>query len=41
MATVYGWVGREQIPFRKSGKKLRFLRSEIDKWLLNGNVKKV
>lgn len=41
MATVYGWVGHKQIPFRKSGKKLRFLRSEIDKWLLNGNVEKV
>ena len=41
MATVYGWVGHKQIPFRKSGKKLRFLRSEIDKWLLNGNAEKL
>ena len=41
IATVYGWVGHKQIPFRKSGKKLRFLRSEIDKWLLNGNEEKV
>ena len=41
LPTVYGWVGQRQIPFRKNGKKLRFLRSEIDKWLLNGNMEKV
>jgi len=38
LSTVYGWVGHKQIPFYKSGKKLRFLKSEIDKWLLNGKT---
>lgn len=34
--TVYGWVRKGLIPVHKSGKKLRFLKSEIDEWLLNG-----
>lgn len=32
-ATVYGWVQLRKIPNHKSGKKLRFLKSEIDLWL--------
>lgn len=35
-ATVYGWVCSRTIPVHKSGKKLRFLKSEIDDWLLQG-----
>lgn len=35
-ATVYGWVNKELIPFQKNGKRLNFLKSEIDAWLLNG-----
>jgi excisionase family DNA binding protein len=31
--TVYGWVNAGTIPVHKGGKKLRFLKSEIDKWL--------
>lgn len=31
--TVYGWIGRRGIPFHKKGKKLQFLKSEIDAWL--------
>jgi excisionase family DNA binding protein len=38
-ATVYGWVSARQIPHHKGGKKLRFSKSEIDKWLLNGKRK--
>ena len=34
--TVYGWVYAQSIPFHKSSKKLRFLKSEIDNWLLQG-----
>jgi excisionase family DNA binding protein len=34
--TVYGWVHNGSIPVHKGGKKLRFLRSEIDGWLLQG-----
>lgn len=35
-ATVYGWVSNAQIPCHKGGKKLRFLKSEIDDWLKQG-----
>ena len=31
--TVYGWIGQRLIPFHKKGKKLQFLKSEIDSWL--------
>lgn len=31
--TVYGWVHSNKIPFHKGGKKLRFLKSEIDNWM--------
>lgn len=34
--TIYGWVSNRQIPHHKGGKKLRFLKSEIDKWLEAG-----
>ncbi len=37
--TVYGWISTGIIPHHKSGKKLRFLKSEIDEWLLNGRKK--
>lgn len=35
-ATVYGWVNAGIIPVHKGGKKLRFLKSEIDEWLRMG-----
>ena len=34
-ATIYGWVSQDVIPHHKIGKKLTFLKSEIDSWLLN------
>jgi excisionase family DNA binding protein len=34
--TVYGWVNVGTIPVHKGGKKLRFLKSEIDSWLRQG-----
>jgi excisionase family DNA binding protein len=34
--TVYGWTQAGSIPVHKGGKKLRFLKSEIDRWLLQG-----
>lgn len=37
--TVYGWVHSGTIPVHKGGKKLRFLKSEIDSWLKNGRKK--
>ena len=37
-ATVYGWVNARAIPVHKGGKKLRFLVSEIDDWLLSDRL---
>lgn len=37
--TVYGWVHAGLIPCHKGGKKLRFLKSEIDIWLKKGRKK--
>ena len=39
-ATVYGWVARRQVPYKKEGKKLLFKKSEIDEWLENGRSMK-
>lgn len=38
-STVYGWVKSGFIPVHKGGKKLRFLKSEIDAWLAQGRKK--
>jgi len=32
-ATIYGWVHDREIPHKKFGKRLAFLKSEIDEWL--------
>jgi len=37
--TVYQWVHSRKIPVHKSGKKLRFLKSEISQWLKQGKKK--
>lgn len=37
--TVYGWVNAGIIPVHKGGKKLRFLKSEIDNFLKQGRKK--
>lgn len=37
--TVYGWVNAGSVPVHKNGKKLRFLKSEIDNWLMQGRKK--
>jgi predicted DNA-binding transcriptional regulator AlpA len=37
--TVYGWVHGRAIPCHKRGKKLYFLKSEIDTWLKAGRKK--
>ena len=39
-STVYGWICSKRIPNHKSGKRLRFLKSEIDKWLLSSGKRK-
>jgi len=35
--TVYGWVCDKFIPYHKKGKRLQFLKTEIDTWLLDDN----
>lgn len=37
--TIYGYVHQGSIPYHKRGKKLIFLKSEIDEWLKSGRVK--
>lgn len=37
--TVYGWTSAKQIPYHKNGKKIIFLKSEIDAWLIGETIK--
>ena len=37
--TFYRYVQEQEIPFHKKGKKLTFLKSEIDNWLKQGRKK--
>lgn len=37
--TVYAWVCQKTIPCNKIGKRLYFLKSDIDVWLKNGRRK--
>jgi len=37
--TVYTWICQRSIPYHKKGKKLMFLKSEIDSWLKEGRRK--
>ena len=37
--TFYGYIRRKEIPFHKTGKKVIFLKSEIDAWLKQGRQK--
>ena len=39
--TFYRYVQEQSIPFHKKGKKLTFLKSEIDHWLKGGRKKTV
>ena len=38
-STIYEWVGKKSVPVHKDGKKLRFLRSEVEEWLYGGRHK--
>lgn len=37
--TFYGYIHERSIPFHKRGKKITFLKSEIDTWLKTGRRK--
>jgi excisionase family DNA binding protein len=30
--TLYGWIGQRRIPFRKAGRRVLFLQSELLEW---------
>lgn len=34
--TIYGWTSNGQIPYHKIGKRIYFVKSELDKWLSQG-----
>jgi excisionase family DNA binding protein len=34
--TLYGFTSNRVIPFIKKGKKVQFLQSDLDQWLLSG-----
>ncbi|WP_347923361.1 helix-turn-helix domain-containing protein [Pontimicrobium sp. SW4] len=38
-STFYGYVHNQTIPYHKNGKKLLFLKAEIDEWLKSGRRK--
>ena len=38
--TVYGWTSAHMI-FHKKGKRIMFLKSEIDKWLIGAQLKSI
>lgn len=37
--TVYGWTSNHLIPFHKRGRRIMFLKVEIDAWLHSGKIK--
>lgn len=37
--TVYGWTSTHYIPYHKKGRRLLFLKSEIDDWLHQSKIK--
>lgn len=37
--TIYAWVNQKLIPSNKVGKRLYFLKSDIDQWLKDGRRK--
>lgn len=39
VSSVYGLVHHNKIPHCKKGKKLYFIKSDIDKWILEGSNK--
>ncbi len=39
MATIYDKTSKNMIPHKKKGNKLYFIRAELEKWILEGDVK--
>lgn len=32
--TIYNWIAKNEIPYYKKNRRIRFLKSEIEQWLL-------
>jgi len=41
VATLYGYCQRKEIPYHKTGNRLRFFKTEIITWIKTGRVKTV
>lgn len=37
--TIYGWTSTHYIPYHKKGRRLLFLKSEIDEWIHKSKMK--
>jgi excisionase family DNA binding protein len=37
-STIYKWVDESYIPYKKLGKRLLFIKWQIDEWVLNDGV---
>lgn len=37
--TIYCWTSNKEIPFHKRGKRIMFLKSEIDEWMFENKSK--
>jgi len=38
---LYEFVGRDLIPHERDGRRILFLRSELDAWVRNGGAKRI
>jgi excisionase family DNA binding protein len=39
--TIYGYTSKRMIPFIKRGKKVLFVRADLEKWFMEGKKKSV
>ena len=37
-STIYKWVEKSYIPHKKLGKRVLFIKNEIDRWVLNNGM---
>ena len=37
-STIYKWVGEDYIPHKKLGKRVLFIKNDIDLWVLNNGM---
>lgn len=37
-STIYKWVGENYIPHKKLGKRVIFIKNDIDQWVLNNGT---